>query len=112
MWPDWVHFYTWFTDGTFASKQAGLDFVMEGIVHDIVYFVTGIPNTRRKIESHEVENRSRQRVHELSWVDADEGLKRRSVMVRSVKHTRRFIRTTTDISEPALRIEPQDSQTC
>ena len=73
MWPEWVRFYTWFTDGTFASKQAGLDFVMEGIVHDIVYFVTGIPNTRRKIESNEVENRTA-KVHELRWVDADEGL--------------------------------------
>ena len=77
MWPELVHYYTWFSDGTFASKQAGLDFVMEGIVHDIVYFVTGIPNTRRKIESNEVENRSRQMVHELSWVDADEGLEAR-----------------------------------
>ena len=25
----------------FSSKQAGLDFVMEGIVHDVVFFVTG-----------------------------------------------------------------------
>ena len=63
MWPDWVHFYTWFTDGTFASKQAGLDFVMEGIV-PTSSTLSLESNTRRKIESHEVENRSRQGVHE------------------------------------------------
>jgi len=72
MWPDWVHFYTWFTDGTFASKQAGLNFVTEGIVHDIVYFVTGTPNTRRKINANQVESSSRRMVEELCWVDADE----------------------------------------
>ena len=108
MWPDWVHFYTWFNDGTFASKQAGLDFVMEGIVHDIVYFVTGIPNTRRKIESHEVENRSRQRVHELSWVDADEGLEApfRNGKVGQTYTPIHPHYPHNPLSNPALRIEP------
>jgi ABC-type transport system involved in cytochrome c biogenesis ATPase subunit len=71
MWPEWVHLYTWFTNGTFSSKQAGLDFVMEGIVHDIVFFVTGVPNKRRKIIALPVDKNGKE-IKELQWADSGE----------------------------------------
>lgn len=71
MWPDWVYYYTWFHNGTFSSKQAGLDFVMEGIAHDVVFFVTGVPNERRKIVALTVDKNGK-KIEELRWMDCDE----------------------------------------
>lgn len=54
-----VNFYTWYGDYAFRNKQEGINFVMEGCVHDIVEFVTGQPNLHRVITGTETGNRAR-----------------------------------------------------
>ena len=67
-----VNFYTWYGDYAFKNKQEGINFVMEGCVHDIVEFVTGKPNLRRVITGTETGRKARHGpLKYVQWSDAN-----------------------------------------
>ena len=66
-----VNSYTWYGDYAFKTKQEGINFVMEGCVHDIVEFVTGHPNLQRVITGNETGIKARHGPCKyVQWSDA------------------------------------------
>lgn len=64
--------YTWYGDYVFETKQDGINFVMEGCVHDIVEFVTSEPNLSRVIIGTQTSHSSRNGpVYRVKWEDKE-----------------------------------------
>ena len=64
--------YTWYGDYVFETKQDGINFIMEGCVHDIVEFVTSEPNLSRVITGTQTGHSSRKGpVYRVKWEDKE-----------------------------------------
>ena len=61
--------YSWFNDCAFSTKQDALDYIMEGFIHDLVFYVTGAVNSRRKVEGRVSNVNERGVFYGTRWVD-------------------------------------------
>lgn len=61
--------YSWFNDCAFSTKQDALDYIMEGFIHDLVFYVTGAVNSHRKVEGRISDTNERGVFYGTRWVD-------------------------------------------
>ena len=61
--------YSWFNDCAFSTKQDALDYIMEGFIHDLVFYVTGAVNSHRKVKGRVSNVNERGVFYGTRWVD-------------------------------------------